>query len=50
MLDGNEGQLFASGQGATTAGPTTYDRSQPVFDLDLPAKRPSSSAPTARAG
>jgi len=34
-LDGNDGQLFASG--VRSGDPATYDRSEPVFDLDLSA-------------
>ena len=33
VLDGDEGELFASGQGAGTT--PTYDRTQPLFTLDL---------------
>ena len=32
-LDGGTGQLFASG--VKSGDPATYDRSEPVFDLDL---------------
>jgi hypothetical protein len=35
VLDGDHGQLFASGQGSTSAGAVTYDRSKPLFNLDL---------------
>jgi hypothetical protein len=37
VLAGSSGQLFASGQGSTSQGASTYDRSSPVFDLDLSA-------------
>jgi Htaa len=33
ILEGNSGQLFASGQRSGT--PSTYDRSQPLFNLNL---------------
>ena len=41
-LDGNEGQLFASG--VRSGDPATYDRSKPVFDLDL-TRRDRHAAP-----
>jgi hypothetical protein len=36
VLDGAAGQLFASGRSGSSTR-TTYDRSQPLFDLDLAA-------------
>lgn len=35
VLAGSRGQLFASGLGETSGGPKPYDRTQPLFDLDL---------------
>ena len=34
-FNGGTGQLFAVGRGSTSKGAAAYDRSQPVFDLDL---------------
>lgn len=35
VIAGTTGRLYASGQGQTSAGARPYDRSSPVFDLDL---------------